>query len=364
MKIICTQENLRAGLQITSRIISSSNTLPILNNLLLKTENGLLKISSTNLEISIHTLIRCKVEEQGEVCIPAKTFTELVGTLPNKNITLTKEDAAVKVSTDNYTATVKSLSSDDFPLIPQVQGEAVVVFPTEVLKDALTQVLFAASTNETQPEISGVFMQGTGAGCKFVATDRYRLAEKSVTLANAQFNKGVIIPLRTAQEITKVLSGAGDTVEVTVGDNQILFVLGDTHIISRLIDGQYPDYEQIIPQEFATEARINRLELLQALRASGIFSHGSNSVRMEINPKGSVIVSSGSQDLGESVVTVESVVTGPETTVLFNYRYIQDMLANLDIPEVLVKVNSDSTPVVVTEPDTKGYIYLVMPIKT
>lgn len=364
MKIICTQENLRTGLTMTSRIISSSNTLPILNNLLLKTENGLLKISSTNLELSIHTIVRCKVESEGEVCIPAKTFTELVSTLPNSNITLSKDESSVKVTADNYSAVVKSLPSEDFPLIPEIQSDALIVFPGAELKASLDQVLFAASTNETQPEICGVLLEVNGNTSKFVATDRYRLAEKKVVLGKGvHLEKSIIIPLKTSQEISKVLSGFEDQVQVSFGENQALFTLGDTQIISRLIDGQYPDYAQIIPPDFATTATVDRAGLLQALRTSGIFSHGSNTVRLEIDPKGNVVVSSGSQDLGESTITVDATVKGPGAAILFNYRYILDMLNALNSGEVVLKVNTDSTPVVITPKQDTDYTYLVMPIK-
>lgn len=363
MKIICTQENLRTGLSTVSRIITSSNTLPILNNLLLKTENGLLKVSSTNLEISIHTIVRCKVEDPGEVCVPAKIFSDLVNTLPNRNITLTAGEGVLKVEVEKHSASVKTLPSDDFPSIPAVDSGNKITFASSVLKGSLEEVVFAASHNETQPEISGVLIKPAKTGCTFVATDRYRLAERKLSMSAPDTGQ-VIVPLRTSLEIIKSLASGPETVDMVLGENQILFDVGDTQIISRVIDGQYPDYEQIIPNQFGTTVYINRLELLGALKTSSIFSQGSNSVRLEVDESGSqIIISSGSQDVGESTVAVAAEISGPGVSVLFNHRYILDMLNASSAERMLVKINSDSLPVVFSEDNNSEYLYLVMPIK-
>lgn len=364
MKVICTQENLRTGLQTASRIITSSNTLPVLNNLLLKTENGLLSISSTNLEISIRTQVRCKIETEGEVCIPAKTFTELIGTLPNNNITLLTDSGVLRVETENFKGSLKTLPAEEFPLIPEVAARSTIRFVSTELKKALEYVLFAASTNETQPEICGVFIAGTSDGIKMVATDRYRLAEIKLPVRISEGIDNIIIPLKTANEIDKILSGPETPVEIKIGDNQALFSIAETQIVSRLVDGQYPDYEQIIPETFDTNISVSRTSLLSALRTSGIFSYGTNTVRLEfLGSEQKIVVSSGSQDLGESTVSVPCSVVGPDVTVLFNYRYIQDVLSSLNEEEILVKVNTDNTPVVIGRSDNKDYLYLVMPIK-
>src|SRR5579885_1537174 len=160
MKVICTQENLKNGLQTVTRIINNSNTLPILNNVLVQTQNGLLKLSATNLEIAINTSIRCKIEEEGVLCIPAKIFSELVNSLPTQNITLEKINSDLHVKTDHYSSVIKGLSGDDFPLIPEVLQGSKLVVEAQELKSAFEQVVFAASTSETQPEISGIMLTG------------------------------------------------------------------------------------------------------------------------------------------------------------------------------------------------------------
>ena len=363
MKVVCTQENLKVGLSKVGRIITSSNTLPILNNLLLKTENGLLKISSTNLEISIHTLVRCKIEEPGEVCLPAKIFTDLIQSLPNTNIVLTKHEKEIQVNTDNYSAVVKSLSADEFPLIPSVESVLVVKLPAKILHGALDSVLFAASTNETQPEISGICLTVSNGMLKLVATDRYRLAEWTTKIPTIP-DFSVILPYKTGQELVRALSGLEVMVEVVVGDNQVLFLIGETSIVSRLIDGQYPEYGNIIPQSFLTTIQCDRSAMLGALKTSGVFSYGTNSVRFGFEDNGAVLtVSSGGQDVGESIVSVPCVVRGPGSHIIFNYRYIQDVLGVLRGEEIVLYINNDSAPVVFKEVGEESYMYLVMPIK-
>jgi DNA polymerase-3 subunit beta len=281
MKIICTQENLRNGLSAVSRIISNSNTLPILNNVLLKTENGLLNLTATNLELAVTTMVRCKIEEEGSVCLVSKTFAELVNNLPTGNITIESKDSEVVISTEHYNNKIKTLPSEEFPSIPVVDNGQKLTFDGIQLKQSLDSVVFAASTSETQPEISGVLLTKDDSGVvKFVATDRYRLAEKTIG-GQASSVKNVIIPNKTAQELSRLLTNQSDPVEVIITDNQISVTTVDTTVISRLIDGQYPDYQQIIPQDFNATVNVDKRELANALKTSGIFSRGTGSVVMK-----------------------------------------------------------------------------------
>lgn len=364
MKITCTQENLKTGLQSVSRIIGNSNTLPILNNLLLKTENGLLKIVSTNLEISIYTTIRCKVEEVGEACVPAKTLTDLVSTLPSKNVCLEVVGSSLKVTSEKYNAQIKILPSEDFPSVPLVESQTSFVARAGELKFALQEVLFAASVNETQPEISGVLFKGTDAGCMFVATDRYRLAEKKVVSNKLAFAGMFILPLKTVHELNKTLNNPDAEVVVSVGENQVQFAVEDTQIISRVIDGQYPEYEHIIPKEFGITVEVKKNDFQNALKASNVFSSGTNSIKLLVSENSQeLVVSSGNQELGESTIEVPAKVVGGDVAILFNYRYVMDMLSNVDAIDIVVKINNDALPVVFNKLGVTDYLYLVMPIK-
>jgi DNA polymerase-3 subunit beta len=363
MKIVCTQENLKNGLLSVSRIISNSNTLPILNNLLLKTENGLLAISATNLELAITTSVRCKIEQEGSVCLPAKTLTDLVNNLPNTNVNIDTTGSEAVIATDHYTTKIKTLPSDEFPSIPAVENGQTISFDSQGLKSALDSVVFAASTSETQPEISGVLLAQSDK-IKLVATDRYRLAEKVLTEPSTG-NKNIIIPHKTAVELSRLLSNHTGPAEALVTDNQIAVTCGDTLLISRLIDGQYPDYQQIIPENFSATIGVARQDLINALKTSGIFSHSTGSVVMKYDSdKQQMQINATSQDIGESVVDLTAEVTGQSGSIVLNYRYVLDAITAMSGDAVVVKVADESAPVIFQPQGDNSYIYLVMPIKS
>ncbi len=362
MKIICTQENLKNGLLTVGRIISPNNTLPILNNFLLKTENGLLKISSTNLEIAITTQIRCKVEEDGEVTVYAKTFNELINNLPNTNLSLETKQGEMLVETESYHTSVKTLPADDFPLIPQIEKNNSVLVPGQVLKKALDQVIFAASTNQTQPEIAGI-MLSVGKELKIVATDRYRLAEKKIVLEKPVENENnVILPQKTASEISRIIGNQQEGVEIVINQNQIYFSVGQAQVISRLVDGQYPDYQQIIPTEFKVNLQTEKKLLVSALKAGGIFSQAGSSVVFGYKD-GKIQLSSESADLGKSQVEVPAEIQGDAGQLLLNFHYILDCLNVIDSEKINMKIIDDNSPALILPEGDGTYVYLVMPIK-
>lgn len=366
MKIICTQENLRGGLATVARIISPTNTLPVLNNLLLKTENGLLKISSTNLEVGISTEIRCKIEEEGAVTVFSKTFTELITNLPSTNITLTSHGGTLTVDTDLNHSSLKTLPAEEFPLIPEIEGQQKFTVNSQLFKVAVEEVAFAASTNQTQPEISGVLLTGEGKELKLVATDRYRLAEKKLTLPSSLTNPiQVIIPHKTIAEIARIISHQEEQLEVTIGETQIGFIINQTKVVSRLIDGQYPPYQAIIPSQFRTEAVAQRQPLLSALRAGSIFSQSNNSVKLAFNPSNNELqVTAESDELGTSLVQIPAEVSGESGELLLNHRYLQECLSTIDSETITLKVNDSSSPAIITPQKESSYLYLVMPIKS
>ncbi len=365
MKVICTQENLKTGLVSVGRIISSSVSLPILSNVLLKTENGLLKISSTNLEIAVTTYVRCKVEEEGVVTVACKTLSDLVGSLPNKNITLETKETELSVETENYHTTIKTLPAEEFPLIPEVENVKNFSLSSQELKQALTQVVFAVSTNQTQPEISGVLFKTEGGVLKIAATDRYRLAEKKLNLSeNPNLPHSLILPQKTIIELSRNIGTQEGQVQIAVNETQISFTLNNTQIVSRLIDGEYPPYEQIIPSEFTTTITTNRQALVNGLRAGGVFSQNNASVKVEYDSSAQALVlHTESGELGKSVVELPSRVEGQNGGLMVNFHYLLECLANLTAENVVIKVTNDSSPSLLTPENNDSYLYLVMPIK-
>lgn len=366
MKVICTQENLRTGLQLVGRVISPSNSLPILNNVLIKTQDGVLKVSSTNLELAITTSIRCKTEEEGEVTVFAKTITDLVNNLPSKNVTLETKNGEMAVDAENYHTTVKTLPADEFPLIPEIDGKNQLTVDAQKLKTALSQVLFAVSTNQTQPEISGVLFALHKDVLKIVATDRYRLGEKLTKLKTTPgFDVDLIIPHKTVAEVIRVIGGYEGEVEINVNDTQIAFTVDQTQIISRLIDGQYPPYQAIIPTSFTTVVTTQRQALVNALKAGSVFSQSNNSITFEYSAGAGVLkVLAEAQELGKSAAELPAQVEGEDGLIILNHRYVLDCLNAIEEDQIKLKVVNDTSPTLILPQEDKEYMYLVMPIKT
>ena len=363
MKIICTQENLRNGLQQVSRIVGSSLTLPILNNILLQTENGQLKISATNLEMGMSTLIRCKIEKEGGVCIAAKVLLDLVNNLPNDNITIEVGESETSVTTERYQTKIKHLPVEDFPVIPAVEDGILVAISAASFKEVIDSIGFAASTSETQPEISGIAMKFENSKLTAVATDRYRLGEMSIPVQTTD-DRAIIVPHRSISELSRMVVGTEGNIGLNISNTQMALSVNDTYMVTRLIDGQYPEYSQIIPEETGTVITLEHSSLLSALKTSGIFSRGAGSVTLGFDPEKQIIqLMSSSQGIGESVIDIPCSITGDAGSVILNYRYMLDLLTNTSQDVLDIHVIDDTKPVVFRSQGKPNYLYLIMPIR-
>ncbi len=359
MKIICTQENLKNGLLLTTKIITNNNTLPILNNILLKTENGQLKICSTNLELAINTKIRCKVEEEGQTTVHARMLMDLVNNLNNENLNIEAKDGNIEIKTENQKFNLKTLNAEEFPFTPDSKNTNQYNIKPLDFKQAMQQVVFATSANQTQPEISGVYVSFNQKQIRVVATDRYRLAERVVEGGG---EGEVIIPQKTVLEVVRILNQGGENFGVVIEDNQIFFNIGDTQIISRLVDGQYPDYKSIVPENFNSIIVIQREKLQTALKTGALFSQSTSSVKMDYKT-GGVRVSSESEGVGSGEAEIACKVEGGQGSLLLNYKYVLDFLSQVQSENVIIKIVNDSSPAVFAPEGDVGYMYLVMPIK-
>jgi DNA polymerase-3 subunit beta len=325
----------------------------------------MLKISSTNLEIAITTQIRCKVEENGEFTLNAKTATDLINNLPNKNISLISKQGTLEVETENYHTSIKTLPSEDFPLIPQIEVNNGYKIQSEYLKKALDSVIFATSNNQTQPEISGVLIKLGQKVLKTAATDRYRLAEKKVSLEEGvEVEKEVIVPHKTASEVSRLCGGYKGSVGIVLTETQIAFAFNETLVVSRLVEGQFPDYKEIIPTEFLTTIVTPKPELVNGLKAVAIFSQNSNSVLFDYLPeKSTIVLTAENGDLGKSTVEIPSEINGQSGLVMLNYKYILEALQVMDSEKIQIKLINDSSPAIFVPEKDDSYLYLVMPIK-
>jgi DNA polymerase-3 subunit beta len=369
MKIICLQENLKNGLTTAERIIGKNLTLPILNNLLLKTDKGKLKISSTNLEIGINYWASGKIEKEGEITIPAKVLSSIINQLPNKKIELEVKEGVIQLKCENYKAKIKGQSAKEFPIIPKIQPQAEIEINKGNLREGLSQVVGMAAISEARPEISGILFSFDKNKLKLAATDSFRLAEKSIFL-KTDFVGAMIVPQRTALELIRILSDQtegkenDDVVKVGIGVNQVLFDLGYIQLVSRLIDGQYPDYQQIIPTSFQTKVIADRDELAKTIKIASLFSSKINDVHIKAFPqKGIMEIFSQNADIGENMAQIKAEGEGKETAVSFNWRYFLDGLNNISSNKVLCGLNNETAAAIIKPADEEDYVYVVMPIR-
>ncbi len=293
MNITCLQHNLTRSLDNAIRIIKHNSTLPILNNFLINTDQGRLKISSTDLEIGFVSWVSSKISKEGSITIPAQVLSQFVNNLPNKNIDIEVKGQRIYLSCDNVKASINGLNSEDFPIIPKVGNDFTMVIDSGVLKESLGSVINSAALSNARPEISSVYLKTEPDQLSFVSTDSFRLAQKTLLLSsdklknkiklNYSKSQNIIIPIRVAGEIFKILGDKNGDVTINIDQNQILFNLGDTQLTSRLIDGHYPDYEAIIPKSSETQCRLSRADLEAAVKLSSCFSSRLNEVVLKTN---------------------------------------------------------------------------------
>ncbi|MDD5039525.1 MAG: DNA polymerase III subunit beta [Patescibacteria group bacterium] len=366
MRVICTQENLARGLQMVSHIASKNVSLPILNNVLLKAEKGALRLLATNLEIGAECSIRGKVEREGAISVQARVLHDYINLLPRENVTLEVREDNLTISCSNAKTSMKGLGASEFPLIPVVEAKQDFRIPATELKTALTSVSLAVAYDETRPEISGVLFKLEGEAVTFVATDSYRLAEKKVPLEKQSAgNYSLIVPGRTVQEVMRVLSDGTEEVEIQSNENQILFSIGELKLTSRIVEGQYPDYQQIIPQESRTRVRVPLTEFTNTVRRASLFcKQGGNDIILKVDAKaGKITVTAANLQVGESEAHQDAAVEGEDNTIVFNYRFLLDGLQNIQSEECILEITTSTSPGVIRPAGKEQYLYIIMPIK-
>lgn len=374
LKIFSLQENLKQGLALVGHISSKNVNLPILNNVLIKAEEGKIKLTATNLEIGVVSAVRGKIEREGSFTVNSKIISDCINLLPNKKIGLEQKDNDLLVDCENYQAKAKGQSAEEFPLIPEVDRKNYFSAEAEEVKKAISQVIFATALSETRLELSGVLFDFSGGSLTMAATDSYRLAEKKIKIkANSEEEKKIIVPAKTLQELLRVLSISLDDeveeknteIKFYISENQILFTYGPTELVSRLIEGQYPDYQQIIPNNSQTKISIDRQELIRAVKMASLFSKtGVNDVNLDFPlSKNQVVISSVSGQTGENITNLEAKVSGGDNSIVVNHRYLLEGLNNIEKETVKIEVIDSNTPCIIRPEQDESYLYIIMPIK-
>lgn len=374
MNVTCLKENLKGSLDNALRIVKYNSTLPILNNFLIATDKGMLKISSTDLEIGFTSWVPSKISKEGSITVPAQLLSQFINNLPNKNINIEVKDLKLYLNCDNIKALINGLNSEDFPIIPKIKIYSSFKINSKILKNAFNSVINSTAPSDSRPEISSIYIKIEPDQIKFVATDSFRLAHKSLFLSSESLkdkikidyskSHNIILPLRTANEVLRLLNDKDDTVEVSVDQNQILFNFGNTHLISRLIEGNYPDYESIIPKGFETKCYIEKNNLEEAVRLASCFSSKLNDITLKTNSKKSVLeIFSSHAELGNHQAKIDSEIRGADVNIVFNWRYLLDGLKNISDDEIILELNGDQKPATVKPAKNSDYFYIVMPIR-
>lgn len=375
MKITCKQQDLSRGLSAVSHAVSSRSTLPILANILLATDQGRLKLAATNLEIGINCWVEAEIEEEGTTTVPAKLITDFVNSLPQATVELTTpaDSHTLNIKGLRSSANIKGLDPSEFPQIPSNEGgENPVHLEAAHLKEIIDQVAFAAADDDSRPVLTGVLVQVSDERVTFAAADAFRLAVRVSELSGDGHPRGdILIPARTLTELARILPAEG-VVEMIVTPNrsQVLFHTPNLDLVSRLIEGAFPPFRQIIPKESTTRAVVETKEFAAAVKSAALFARDSSNIaRVKINAPsegseetGTITIEATAEDLGDNVSTVNAAVDGPELQIIFNVKYLADVLNTIDTPEVALEASSAMKPGVLKPVGPHDQTYVIMPM--
>ena len=378
MKFTCTQENLNQGFQIVQHATSKNLNLPILNNVLINLKENEIKLLTTNLDIGISYTVRGKIEKEGSFTVNAKLISDYVNLLPKENIDVeldNKEQLNVKCS--GHQTKIKGLNAADYPLIPELGKNNKAIFNVELFREALNSVLFAVSKNENRPELNGILFKFINNQLVLAATDSYRLAERKINIKqNGLGSVNVIVPSKTLQELVRVLSILKSTIkedsemEIYLSEGQILFIFDNFELVSRLIEGNYPDYEQIIPVKFNTQVICSVSDLLKNIKTVSLFvKENINDINLQFQVnnddplKSAVHILAANEQLGESDATTNANITGMDNNIVVNYVYLLEGLNNIKTEEVKLEIIDNLSPIVIRSANQDQYLYIVMPIR-
>jgi DNA polymerase-3 subunit beta len=363
MKLQVTQENLNKALNSVARVANSRGTLPILANVLIKTSKNRLSIAATNLDIAITHYIGAKVSDEGSITVPARLMQDFVNSLPEGVINLELDGNKLNITTEQYQSVVNGINAEDFPVMPAIDGGSSWKIDGGLFKKSLQQVAFAASSDETRPVLTGVLLQSRDGKLTIAATDSYRLAEKHLGKQTQDFQ--LLIPASAMQDLLRVIGEAESDITVTYDDQQALFQVGDVELVTRLVDGQYPDYQKLIPQNFATVALLKKADFVNVTKVSSLFARESaGSVTISVDEATQKLsIRSVASQLGENTATAEAKISGSGSITL-NSRFILDALNALAGEEVEFSFNGKLEATLLKDPANADYNHIIMPLKS
>lgn len=373
MKVTVLQENLARGLSIVSRAVSPRSTLPVLANVLIATDEGRLRLSATNLEMGITCWIGAKIEEEGSTTVPARTFADLVSTLPDAQVSLTLDPRTqtLNVRSGSSTNDIKGIDAQEFPPLPVPDFDQAIQINVADFKEMVHQVAFAASTDEARPVLMGVLVKVDGETITMAAADGFRLSVRTATLSTpAARPVSAIIPARALSELARIASEGDHPIQMVLpkGRGQVVFRVKDAELVSQLIDGTFPDYEQIIPRSYKSRTLVSTASLLKACKQAEIFAReGSNAVRMNIRGSGDlqpgeVEISAHSEETGSNETIVDATVDGVPLLIAFNVKFLREVLEVIKTPHVALETTAPNAPGVIKPVGEDNFLHVIMPM--
>jgi len=374
MNFTMLTKELKRGIGLCEKITGKNLTLPILDNLLIEAMPNFLKISSTDLEVGIQWWGLCKTEKEGKLAVPARFLNQLMGSLPDDKVNIKEKGNSLTIESKNLKTQLKGFSADDFPIIPSFLKEIYIEIDGKKLKDGLMSVVDIASPSQIRPEISGVYFTFTKDSVKLVATDSFRLAEKTIHLKGGfknLFNREInfILPQKTVKELVNILPDEEKNIRIYLSESQVLFETflpnsehPEINLISRQIEGEYPSYQEIIPKASKTKVTLNKDEFAKQIKTAGLFGGRTNEVVLKIDAK-EIEIKSQDSEIGESESVVQAKIEGDAVKVSFNWKFIIDGLSNMKSSEILFEFQGGDGPAVIRPVGDASYLYVIMPIK-
>lgn len=363
MKLECIKDKIKEAVSLTERVTSKNLTLPVLQTILLIAKNKTLILRSTNLDLGVEIKIPVKIVKDGVVAVPGSILNNFLSNVHDNSIIIDSENDNVVIKTKNSSTTIKSYPYDDFPTIPTLLKEESCTIDSKKFVDGLRSVWYSASFSDSKPEISSVYVYQDNENLVFVATDSFRLAEKRIQFSHKGRISSFLIPFKNVTELIRIFGGSDGDMLISLNKNQISFKADEIYVVSRIIDGVFPDYKQIMPKDFVSNVIVLRQDIINALKLNNLFSDRLNQINIHLNPAKKIFqLNSKNSDVGENTVQIEAALSGNSLDLNFNHKYVFDCFQSITKDSLSLQFSGENKPLVIQGVGDKSFTYLVMPL--